>query len=605
MRHPRFTTIALSATIGLLTAAPADAIDRLYKRDVEAAAAEIVWGNRAEPDHAREVLAIDPPLPRLGPDEPRVEVLALFRYDIGRSYRGPLTPWARNAYELLDRWQASLPPDVNVIRVPIAVPELPNGGWNWNWEFAARTHLRMLLTGRAIGIEDETHQSLLDALDADAQAFRFPVHTGVRATPESIQGLRDDARTHFQTKLGIAPELFRETWDSEAVTSQMRRSMTAYDQAWTTSNRHHRMGSPERRNVPPILLINGKHIVAIYNVKRPRRVFELANETIARELASDPARAASAEEQRWQALYRELRLVRPHDIAYDQAQSRAHGRVVEIDPPLTTAAGENALEIEWFFTYLHRGHDATRTTGWLTGRLENLLVRWIDTVPEADFARLRGRFTPVTTIPGHPGTRPEHARMLQELSLGHGYSTSAKPGEHRPTHIDFPVHRAIRRHFGYYTPPESLDHPREVKRLLKSQRLYTRKHRRVAKSADPRRPGGRRERKVCDAPRKGQEDRAGGAGSARLPDSAHRRAIPGHRSAGRRLHQRGTTRQPGHPRTPRRARLVTPAPSQPPTRPNAGYAFANTVLPEKTSFKWLSPPPTRQAPYAVSTRQRP
>ena len=485
MRHARFTTIALSATIGLLAAAPADAIDRLYKRDVDAAAAEIVWENRAEPDHAREVLAIDPPLPRLGPDEPRVEVLALFRYDIGRSHRGPLTPWARNAYELLDRWQASLPPEVNVIRVPIAVPEIPNGGWQWNWEFAARTHLRMLLTGRALGIEDEVHQSLLDALDTDAQAFRFPVHTGVRATPESIQGLRDDAQAHFQTQLGIAPQRFRETWDSNAVTSQMDLSMTAYDQAWTTSDRRYRQGAPGRRNIPPIFLINGEHIVATYNVKRPRRVFGLANETIARELASDPGRAATAEDQRWQALYEELRLVRPNDIAFDQARSPAHGRVVEIDPPLTTDAGEDALEIEWFFTYLHRGHDAARTTGWLTGRLENLLVRWIDTVPETDFARMRGRFTPVTTIPGHPGTRSEHARMLQELALGHGYSTSTEAGERRPTHIDFPVHRAIRRHFGYYTPPESLDSAREVKRLLKSQRLYTREHRRVAKSDEP------------------------------------------------------------------------------------------------------------------------
>ena len=104
------------------------------------------------------------------------------------------------------------------------------------------------------------------------------------------------------------------------------------------------------------------------------------------------------------------------------------GQVIEIDPPLATASGRRAVDIEWFFAYLHRGYDPRRTTSWLTGRMENLINPWADTVPEADFNRLRARFTVVAEIPGHPGTSPEPARMLQELAYGSGYSDSVRAG---------------------------------------------------------------------------------------------------------------------------------------------------------------------------------
>ena len=214
-------------------------------------------------------------------------------------------------------------------------------------------------------------------------------------------------------------------------------------------------------------------------------MFQLANELIARELALESTRADAAEDERWKALCEELRLVRPHDIAYTDTRTPDTGRIIEINPPLPTAVGPDAIEAEWFYTYLHRGHDANRTTGWLSGRVERLISRWTATVPESAFTRLRGRFTPVTAIPGHPGTSPEHARMLQELGLGHRYTTTVEPGERRPTHISFPLHIAIRNQFAYYTPPEILDRPREAKRLLRWAKLYTGQYRRVARSGEP------------------------------------------------------------------------------------------------------------------------
>ena len=75
--------------------------------------------------------------------------------------------------------------------------------------------------------------------------------------------------------------------------------------------------------------------------------------------------------------------------------------------------------------------------------------------------------------------------MLQELALGHGYSTATEPGEERPTHVSFPLHRAVHRGFEFYVPPEKWDEPRELKRLLKWAGLYNRGYRKVAKSDEP------------------------------------------------------------------------------------------------------------------------
>ena len=481
----RLTTIALAGTLALSTHAPATAVDRLYKRDIDRAATDIVWGNRAEPNHRREVLAIDPPLPRIGPDEPPVEVLAFFRYDIGRTNRGPLKEWMRNANNLLDRWQTSLPPEVNVIRAPIAVPELPGGAWRWSWEFAARTHLRMLLAGRALGIEHEVHESLLATLDVDQHAFGFPTRRGVRAAPENISGLRDQARMHFRTKLGIEQGRFDEAWDSTTVENAMTKSITAHEHVWMTSDRRDPRGTPYRRTVPPIFLINGKHIVGKYNVKRSTRVFQLANEFIARELAAAPT--GDEQDTRWKTLYEELRLVRPQQIGHGQTLAPAPGQVIELDPPLPTNSPPGTIEINWFFTYLHRGHDGTRITGWLTGRMENLLALWAQTYPADELARTTARYTVVTELPGHPGTTAKHARMLQELALGWSYSEEVAPSELRASHISFPIHLAIRSKFGYYTPPETLDSRREISRLLRGAKIRMANYRRTKADGSPKR----------------------------------------------------------------------------------------------------------------------
>ena len=486
MRFRHLTIGTLSAAIGLLAHAPAHGVDRLYKRGLDAAAGDIVWGNEADPWPLRERLTIDPPLPLRDATPGRVEVLELYRCDIGRSYGGPRKPWRENADALMDRWRESLPSNVNVIRIPMARWPIPNGGWKWDWEFGARTELRMVLIGRALGIEADVHTTIMDALDGGPNAFRFPLQRGVRASEQDIANLRVRARDHFEIKLGVGPERFDALWDSQDIEDQMNREMRAYSHVWAMANQHDRRGRAYGNDSPPMLIINGKYVVSGHNVKRAKAAFQVANQTIARELerAKQPSRQ-TAEEARWRALYEELRRVRPQDTAYTEQRVPEPGQVIEIDPPLPTDTGDDALEIEFFYAYLHRGHDPARTTSWLTGHIGSLIRQAIDHVPSEVLARTRVRFTPVTEIPGHPGTTREHARMLTELALGHGYSTTAAPGEKRPTHVSFPLHNAVRKGFEFYVPPERWDEPRELKILLKRGAVYTKEYRRVAKSEEP------------------------------------------------------------------------------------------------------------------------
>ena len=108
-------------------------------------------------------------------------------------------------------------------------------------------------------------------------------------------------------------------------------------------------------------------------------------------------------------------------------------------------------------------------------------------VPPADFARLRARFTPVTAIPGHEGTSREHARMLQELPLGLGYTTTASPGAFHPTHISPPLHFGIRETRAYHTPPTVLDDEKDIRRLLHQLQIPMNAYASVASSGEPQR----------------------------------------------------------------------------------------------------------------------
>ena len=483
MHRKHLTTVLLSAVVALLTHTWANAAnpcpsyqrhtgtrDCLYKREVDDAATRIVWGNQATPERNGEVLSIDPPLLRLGPSEPRVEVLEFFRFHTFRRKegRGPQNRWKRNADALRAKWRASVPDTVNVIQIPVAYHR--GVGEHPFWAPLGRIQLRMVLVGRALQIEDALGQSIgaaLDRMSPDEPSF----------TTQTL------AREHFKTAHRIDPAVFDTLWTSDEIEEQMSRSMNAYSVVWSSSvTRSRGRGMVNPRTLPPVFLVNGKHIVASFNVKHQQHTFRLANEFIARELAPGAERSHGAEDGRWQALYEELRRVQISDIAYEKVLTPETGSIIEIDPPLSTATGADAVEIEWFFTYLHRGHNADNTRAWLTGRLENLLLKWIDTVPEANFAQLRGRFTPVTAIPGHPGTSLKQARMLQELVLGHGYTTSAEPGERRPTHISFPIHQAVRWATSFQAPPEFLDESKEVKRMLQKAELDTADYRKAARS---------------------------------------------------------------------------------------------------------------------------
>ena len=438
-------------------------LDPLYRGEVDTMSAEIIWNNQQRPAKANDIVPIDPPLPRLGPSEPKIEVLAFVDYDFGRGRTGARKTWSTNADELSLRWRKSLPPEVNVIRVPIASRQHPDEDAA---QATARMLLRTVLTARALGVEEEIDARINSALDAAPQAV----------------STKDEARALFDTSLEVRPDEFESTWSSSEVETAMQRAIGTHRTiVETTVRRRGQVRSPR----PPVLLINGEHVVASYTIRRAGDAFRIANRVIARELAASPV--PTERERRWQALYEELRLLRRPDIAYGAKPQPVAGQAIEIDPPLPTASPEGTLEVEWFFSYLNRGYNRHRTTSWLSSRAEGLILEWAQTVPPADFARLRARFTPVTAIPGHDGTSREQARMLQELALGFGYTTTASRGAFHPTHISPPLHFGIRGQLAYNAPPTVLDDEKDISRLVQRLQLPMKEYASVASSGTPQR----------------------------------------------------------------------------------------------------------------------
>ena len=432
----------------------ANGSDRLYRGEIEDATATITWPEQQRPAKRDRVLPIDPPLPRLGPDQPKVEVLEFVDYAHGRGRTGPRNAWRTNADELSRRWRKSLPPQVNVVRVPIASRQLRGEDAG---QGPARTRLRAILTARVLGIEEAIENRIVGALDA---------------APDAVK-TKAEARALFPK--GITPERFENAWTSTDVEHSMQRSVGAYRAILETVVRH---GNRARQPNPPILLINGEQIVSTNTIRRAGDAFRIANRIIDRELARETN--LNPREQRWRALYEELRLLRATDIAYDAHPGPSAGEAIEIDPPLPTSTPDDTLQIEWFFAYLNRGYNRHRTTSWLTSRMESLMPQVAQQVPDSDLAQLRMRFTPVTAVPGHDGTSREQARMLQELALGLGYATTAPAGALHPTHISPRLHFAIRGTLAYNVPPTVIDDERDIGKLLRLARLSTAEYHKVA-----------------------------------------------------------------------------------------------------------------------------
>ena len=461
-QHLTSKLLALSLLVGS-TIQNANGVDPLYRGEVDTMGAEITWDNKQRPAKRDEILPIDPPLPRLGPSEPDVEVLEFVDYELGRGRTGARATWGINADELSVRWRESLPPQVNVIRVPIASRQSRGEDAA---QLTARTRLQAILTARLLGIEEEIQDQIVVALNNAPQAV----------------STKAELRTLFDESLDITRDDFENAWSSPEVGIAIRRAMTTHRTIVETAVR--RRGRT-RNPTPPILLINGEHIVASYKIRRAGDAFRIANGVIARELSASPAPTEA--ERRWRTLYEELRLLRRPDIAYNADPGPTVGQAIEIDPPLPTASPEGTLEIEWFFSYLNRGYNRHRTTSWLSGRAERLILEWAQTVPPADFAKLRARFTPVTAIPGHDGTSREHARMLQELALGFGYTTTASPRAYHPTHISPALHFGIRGTLAYNAPPTVLDDEKDIRQLVQRLRLPVKEYVRVASSEEPER----------------------------------------------------------------------------------------------------------------------
>ena len=206
----------------------------------------------------------------------------------------------------------------------------------------------------------------------------------------------------------------------------IRQAMTAHRTIVETAVR--RRGRT-RNPTPPILLINGEHIVASYKIRRPGDAFRIANQVIADELSANlrrPKRKSGGEpctntSCSCAARHRLQRCARGHSRSSHGNRSAASncksGRnprnrvVLHLPEPRVQPPPDDIVALEPRRA-IHPGMGPNRRPS----RLRELRVR----------------FTPVTAIPGHDGTSREQARLLQVLALGFGYTTTASPAHSTP-----------------------------------------------------------------------------------------------------------------------------------------------------------------------------
>ena len=215
--------------------------DKLYGK-VDAAG--IVWGNESTDD--RGISRMDPPYFTADPE--RVEVMEFVRY---ASLAG------RGAMPLTRAWRASLPPGVDVHRLPYvplgAAAARPNWGDQW------RMYQRLYFAAERLGDGDRANEVLRRMVKGNPFGFK-----------------RAARRALFARRIGVeADALERAMADPEVVwRSRMATGMNR-DRVWAEG---------EGRSMFPAFLINGKYFLSASSVGDPGKTYRIANRLIREEL---------------------------------------------------------------------------------------------------------------------------------------------------------------------------------------------------------------------------------------------------------------------------------------------------------------------------------
>ena len=207
----------------------------------------VAWGH----EQAGGALALEVPFST--PHRDRIEVVAAFRYTDRHLLE-------RDA--MMQAWRASLPPSVELLRVPLVWEEEEGDSRSLAHR---RAHRNALLAGRFLGIEEEVHSALVKRL---------------HAAPESL-GTEALVRS-FLVELGTAPS------DYETVTSSV-----AFESAWweaSTLGAALRRAEAESQELVgmPWLLINGRHVTSSRQSGSAAATLRVANRLVRETLEAGP-----------------------------------------------------------------------------------------------------------------------------------------------------------------------------------------------------------------------------------------------------------------------------------------------------------------------------
>jgi thiol:disulfide interchange protein DsbA len=162
----------------------------------------------AEYDEGIEYKRINPAVPTSSGD--KIEIVEVFWYGCPHCYR--FEP------HMLE-WKKNLPENVSFVRMPAVFPNRPV------WE----THARAFYTAEVLGVLDETHQPLFDALHKNRQRL---------FTPEAL--------ADFYASYRVDKKVFLETYNSFTVDMKVNNARTLSEQY--------------KVDGVPTLVINGKFL---------------------------------------------------------------------------------------------------------------------------------------------------------------------------------------------------------------------------------------------------------------------------------------------------------------------------------------------------------
>jgi len=161
-------------------------------------------------------------------DPSKIEVVELFWY--GCPHCDALDP-------ALEAWKAQLPEDVQFVRMPVV--------FGRNWEM----HARMFWVAKNLGILDQVHQPLFNALHRENQRL-----------------LREDEAVAFLARFGADPATVKRELKGFATESGMRLA-DARSRAYGISG-------------VPALVIDGRYVTGVGQAGSQQALFTLMNELI-------------------------------------------------------------------------------------------------------------------------------------------------------------------------------------------------------------------------------------------------------------------------------------------------------------------------------------